>query len=274
MKVFCPSRDFSTYAKEIFSKPDDKVIIYDGSYRVSLTDIKGCDLVLFMGGEDIFPNNYGESIKYPSIVKFNMNRDDWELRSFYASRDYNIPILGICRGQQLINVASGGSLYQDLFWDTGKQHPVIHSLDIKTDPLIEIFTEVNSFHHQAIKKLGKALIATSIYNKIIESTRGDGIVTTQFHPEFMFNDGNKNAIEFFDGIREWALSYKKQTTSIQETLNTKDYSFSIKDGYIIATRNDKVRIQQFVENIFDDEDDEDWDDDRENDVEEEDGDWE
>ena len=113
------------------------------------------------------------------------------------------PILGICRGCQISNVAFGGSLYQDLSFikdcyikhsQSAKPYEATHTIDTKDGSVIrEIVGEsvrVNSFHHLAVKELGKGLIATA-YSKdgVVESIEymedGNFVFGVQFHPEMM-----------------------------------------------------------------------------------------
>lgn len=159
------------------------------------------DGLLFTGGEDISPLEYGEDpISHVTLV--SGERDRQEIDLFKMAYEKHMPILGICRGIQLINVALGGSLYQDL----GSQYkgalghlpadnPVSELYHrVKVDDqskLYHIFLEsefaVNSFHHQAIKELGKNLkVAACSKEGIIEgieSTDKRYLFGVQWHPE-------------------------------------------------------------------------------------------
>ena len=75
--------------------------------------ISSCDGIFFTGGRDIDPMRYGEE-KKPTCDETQPNRDDVELRAFKMAFESKKPILAICRGAQLVNVALGGTLYQDL----------------------------------------------------------------------------------------------------------------------------------------------------------------
>ena len=126
--------------------------------------ISTCDGFLFTGGPDISPAVYGEE-PIEGLNDICQKRDELEIALLKAALEYGKPVLGICRGIQLINAALGGTLYQDL----PTQHPsdVIHRQQppydvpshtvsvLKDSPLYEYIrtetADVNSSHHQAIK---------------------------------------------------------------------------------------------------------------------------
>lgn len=159
------------------------------------------DGIIFTGGIDVSPLSYGEN-PISHVNNVSSIRDDYEISLFRRAYAGSIPILGICRGNQLINVALGGSLYQDI----NAQVPgslghspegisvdeLYHSVKIeKNSRLHDIFNEdrmfVNSFHHQAIKKLGEGLVISSMSEdgiiEGIESTKEGFLVGIQSHPE-------------------------------------------------------------------------------------------
>ncbi len=165
------------------------------------------DGVIFSGGEDVAPRYYGED-PILQIAGTDTKRDEMEFKLLEEACRRNIPVLGICRGHQLINVAFDGTLYQDI--DTQVQsamghHPktinrdeLFHSVSIKKDSLIhDIFeTEkiyVNSFHHQGVKKLGKGLKATAFSCEgVVEAfeaidMKDRFILGIQWHPENLIN---------------------------------------------------------------------------------------
>ena len=156
------------------------------------------DGILFPGGIDVVPERYGETA-HPTVVADPV-LDALELAMAASAIDHELPTLGICRGSQLLNVALGGSLIQDLPAD-GYPHPqsdatirddLAHPIDVQPDSrLAEIFggTEfgVNSFHHQAVKRLGRGLKAVAwAPDGVIEgyeSTDHPWLLAVQFHPE-------------------------------------------------------------------------------------------
>ena len=140
--------------------------------------------IIFTGGEDISPLAYNED-PLKEVECIIEERDRFELELFKEVYEKQIPILGICRGLQLINIALGGNLYQDInsqipnsYGHAPKhtlRHNLYHSVKIeKYSKLFDIFKtedlKVNSFHHQSVKKLGTDLKVTALSNDgIIEA---------------------------------------------------------------------------------------------------------
>ena len=173
-----------------------------------------CDGFVFTGGADIDPKHYGEEIK-PTCGKIFENRDRFELSMFPLVLNSGKPILGICRGIQLINVALGGTLYQDLPTEYkvtlshAQTAPVTepsHGIEILPDtPLYALIGKArmtgNSFHHQAIKALGKDLAVTArSEDGVIEAVTyvGDSYLRAyQWHPERLcgFDEDNLRLFE-------------------------------------------------------------------------------
>lgn len=158
------------------------------------------DGVLFTGGGDLAPELYGES-PIPELGDVSEERDSFELKLFNKVYEAGKPILGICRGCQLINVALGGTLYQDINaqLDNVEMHSpdklrdeVQHSVNIDKNSLLYKLLgkeelETNSFHHQAVKALGTNLRVTAKSKDDIieayESTNGSKLICVQWHPE-------------------------------------------------------------------------------------------
>jgi len=164
------------------------------------------DGILFTGGEDVDPKLYDEEIKYGN-VKVNRARDDFEMALLDDGIESRLPILGICRGIQMINVRFGGTLYQDLKNDTalerdhkqqGSRGEPTHSVTVtEPDSLLHgIFTgicRVNSLHHQAVKRLGRGLKVTArSEDGLVEAVELAGdypfFLAVQWHPEEMFGE--------------------------------------------------------------------------------------
>lgn len=168
--------------------------------------LEGCEGLLLTGGEDIDPSWYGED---PSVhlTPPSQERDLFELALFAVARQRELPILGICRGIQLINVALGGTLFQDLPSE-GPQH-VNHSPpgprddrshSVRIAPgsraaraLGTTEAKVNSVHHQAIKELAPGLVASGWSGDgLIEAAESQAgaswILAVQWHPEEMHAD--------------------------------------------------------------------------------------
>lgn len=168
--------------------------------------LDGCDGLLLTGGEDIDPDWYGADPS-PLLSPPSRERDLFELALFAVARQRELPILGICRGIQLINVALGGSLFQDL--PSERPGPVNHSpvgsRDSRSHPvrlrpgsraalaLGSTSVTVNSFHHQAVRELAPGLVASGwTADDLIEAAESESgaswILAVQWHPEEMLAD--------------------------------------------------------------------------------------
>ena len=167
------------------------------------------DGLLLCGGNDIHPSFYGEEID--GAFGFDMERDETEMALLKKFIDTGKPILGICRGHQLLNVALGGTLIQDL--EQQSEHTQIngkdsvHQIITKKDSILNTLygeeVAVNSSHHQGIDKLGKGLLVTALCNGVIEGVehKTKPYFGVQFHPERMCLDFESektvNGIEIF-----------------------------------------------------------------------------
>ncbi len=160
----------------------------------------GSGLVL-SGGEDIDPSRYGEE-PIPQLEEVNLVRDAMEWRALEAALELDMPVLGICRGLQLLNVFLGGTLYQDLA--TQRQDMIKHLQEapwghhhhtVRCSPdshLQRVLGDcgplaINSFHHQAVKDLAPGVRCTAQAEdgliEAIESERHRWVVGVQWHPE-------------------------------------------------------------------------------------------
>jgi putative glutamine amidotransferase len=168
--------------------------------------LDGIDGVVLTGGEDIHPGLYGAEPS-PHLYPPSRERDLFELALFAAARERALPILGICRGIQLVNVGLGGTLFQDL--PSERPTSVAHdpggarqarTHEVRLEPgsraaqaLGRTRVAVNSFHHQAIDRLGAGLVATGwTEDELIEAAesedRSTWLLAVQWHPEEMHAD--------------------------------------------------------------------------------------
>jgi putative glutamine amidotransferase len=165
--------------------------------------LDGVDGLVLTGGEDLDPACYGAEPS-PHLTPPSRQRDQFELALFAVARQRGLPILGICRGIQLINVALGGTLYQDL--PSERPGPVAHRPDgprdlrshrVRLQPesraaaaLGRTELTVNSSHHQAIRDLAAGLVASGWTDDgLIEAVETTGsapwLLAVQWHPEEM-----------------------------------------------------------------------------------------
>ena len=181
--------------------------------------VDACDGIFFTGGVDISPDRYGED-KKPTCGEPQLNRDVLEFKAFDMAFKMKKPILAVCRGAQLVNVALGGTLYQDIPTevDTDTVHrqtegiyEYSHDVEIKEGtPLFRLCGETrikaNSFHHQAIKKLGEGLaVMAQADDGIVEAVYYTGnryICAYQWHPERLFYNDDFNRGVFGDFVKE------------------------------------------------------------------------
>lgn len=161
------------------------------------------DGLVLQGGSDVSPATYGEEPLAPEWAGDRM-RDDYEIELFNEFVEAGKPVLGVCRGLQLVNVALGGTLYQDLPTQVGAATTHrdrelydgnCHEVRIEAGSgLSRLYPDVqsacvNSLHHQAVRKLGRDLVieARSVADDVVEAIRMKGrsyVFGVQWHPEF------------------------------------------------------------------------------------------
>lgn len=188
---------------------------YDGEVPRRRVALQGyvdlLDGLMLQGGLDVSPTNYGEEPLRPEWTG-DIIRDRYEIELIEGFLAAGKPVLGICRGCQLINVAFGGSLYQDINFqrpdarrhvDSEAYDQWTHTLDIVPGTrLAALYAEalqssskpvINSIHHQAVNRLGNGLVAEgrSSEDGIVEAIRGETtgkggpwVAGVQWHPEF------------------------------------------------------------------------------------------
>lgn len=172
---------------------------YTSNQEVISSILNQVNGVLLSGGEDIDPLIYGEEPS-PKIGKINPERDAFEVCLTRFALNQNLPILAICRGQLLLNVAAGGTLYQDVYAESGAtlQHKQLgprdhasHRVKVKSKTRLHEIVKadtllVNSFHHQAVKKLAPGFRISAEASdgviEAIESTNHAFVIGVQWHP--------------------------------------------------------------------------------------------
>jgi len=185
--------------------------------------------LLLTGGADIAPESYGDQPRHPDWAGDAM-RDRYELALFRAARELGMPVLGICRGHQLINVGCGGSMYQDIETEfsaqgTGGAQPhrdqdlydkLEHEVTIADGTFLASLLGVgprivNSVHHQAVRELGTGLTAAAVTSDgIVEAVEGkDGFcLGIQWHPEWQ--DGRSAAEPIFTAFIAACRQYSER----------------------------------------------------------------
>jgi putative glutamine amidotransferase len=163
---------------------------FDALRSVGLTPVEpgadAYDAVLLAGGNDIDPAHYGQSPD-PRLGPLDPPRDVYELDIAWAALERDLPILAICRGMQLLNVACGGTLHQHIDGHRDVFHPVLADPASRLAHLTgQSAFEVNSRHHQALDQLGDGLVVTARSGEIIEAAEMPGrrfVLAVQWHPE-------------------------------------------------------------------------------------------
>ncbi|MBQ4342352.1 MAG: gamma-glutamyl-gamma-aminobutyrate hydrolase family protein [Erysipelotrichaceae bacterium] len=159
-----------------------------------------CDGLIVCGGGDIDAKYFHEPLhEKAELVKENIDEMDFKLIEAFLSRKK--PVLGICRGHQVLNVYYGGSLIQDIpstikselrHSQAEARNVGTHKVHLTKDSFLGKKDEVfmtNSFHHQAVKDLGKTLEVIAISpDGIIEAIQNDEVMGVQWHPECMIED--------------------------------------------------------------------------------------
>ena len=186
--------------------------------------LDGVDGLVLTGGQDIDPVWY-HSDRSPLLDPPSRERDLFELALFAAARQRELPILGICRGIQLINVALGGTLFQDLPSErpgpvdhnragtrTDRSHPIrLAPESLAAEALGARSIRVNSFHHQGIRDLAPGLVATGWSEddliEVVEGAEGQPwMLAVQWHPEEMHADASAPERGLFRALVERAGS--------------------------------------------------------------------
>jgi putative glutamine amidotransferase len=184
--------------------------------------LDGLDGLILTGGLDVQPELYGAE-RHPLTDPARPDRDAWELALFRGADERRIPVLAICRGLQLVNVARGGTLYQHLPDDLGTDRyriggGVFATNDVAVDEgtrLAELVgTEnlrVHSYHHQGIDRLGDGLVASARTDDgLVQAIESDGetyLVGVQWHPE-----ENSEDRRLFEGLVAQASAYVRSRT--------------------------------------------------------------
>ena len=201
--------------------------------------ISTIDGLILSGGGDIYSPLFGEEL-HPSVESYDLERDRYEIALVKQAVERQIPVLGICRGCQLINVAFGGSLIQDIPSQVSgstvnhnqeeAREIATHSVRITPGSRLHQITKaeqimVNSFHHQAVKDVAPELEAVvwaeDGVTEAIESADGKAILGVQWHPENGAVAGNPVMIDPFKYLVSEAALFEK-AKALQNKIYTID----------------------------------------------------
>jgi putative glutamine amidotransferase len=183
-----------------------------------VADVITClDGILFTGGGDVDPAHYAP-VAHAEVGGLDPERDVYETALARVAVQRGLPVFGICRGAQLLNVALGGTLIQHLPEVTGLEHrakeqwaEAVHTVRVLGDSRLagavqQEIVGVNSLHHQAVDVLGAGLIASGWASAgTVEAIEGAGqlrLLAVQWHPELLVADASHTAL--FDWLVEEA----------------------------------------------------------------------
>ncbi|HEY3232841.1 MAG TPA: gamma-glutamyl-gamma-aminobutyrate hydrolase family protein [Roseiflexaceae bacterium] len=189
-----------------------------------------CDALLLAGGEDIDPSFYGAA-EHPRLGVTNPFQDEVEIALARRAAADGVPILGICRGMQLLNVALGGSLYQDIpselpaaldhneSTERRDMAHLAHPIALEADSWLAGQLDtcdlvVNTLHHQALRDLAPGLrVVARAPDRLIEAVEGTGAgfaVGVQCHPEELWELADRRWARVFAGFVEVAAEFSLQ----------------------------------------------------------------
>lgn len=218
---------------------DEIEIITLSAEKNNLHELQDCSGLVISGGVDITPGIYNKGKDYPEKpIAFEWDRDQFEIACFHWAQQNNLPVLGICRGLQLVNCILGGTLRQDLGSNNSIHKAIVKERQFDKAHALHILPEnylfelanigraiVNSAHHQAVDILAHDLIATCVSDDgVIEGLEWKDkkdkpfLLCVQWHPERMYEFGLENTALSL-GVRNLFIS------------NCKQYKASIKKGF-------------------------------------------
>jgi microsomal dipeptidase-like Zn-dependent dipeptidase/gamma-glutamyl-gamma-aminobutyrate hydrolase PuuD len=197
-----------------------------GDFSVLDEILSRIDGLILSGGGDVYAPLYNEAL-HPAVETYDLERDNYDIQLVRRAVEKQIPVMGICRGNQVINVAFGGSLIQDIpsqIPGSGINHSQpedgaigTHSVTVKSGSTLHRIVKeenirVNSFHHQSVKTVapGFEVVARS-EDGIIESIEpedGKFILGVQWHPERMVSTDNDAELSIFRQIVGEAELYR------------------------------------------------------------------
>lgn len=263
------------YVKAVLNSGGVPVIIpVTTDISVLRETVKGIDGLLLIGGEDFHPSYYNEE-SLPDVNEIDSIRDIYDLSLIKIATDRNVPVLGICRGEQGLNVAFGGTLYQDIptqYKNNTVDHRQTEAFDIgthlvsinrdselaKTLGVTEIKTNTN--HHQAVKKVAPGFRAVAHTAdgivEAIEAYPDRNIMGIQWHPEAHAAGGDTVMLKVFAHLIDKATTFKKAKTLHKRIFTVDTHCDTpleiVRNGVDIGKREiNQVNIPKMQEGMLD-----------------------
>jgi len=208
--------DISTYYANAITKAGGTPIVLPPNPGSEADVLRSVDGLVFSGGSDLDPKLFGDHTMHPDTYGIDHDRDAFEIALARLAWDADIPVLGICRGIQSLNVAFGGSLHQhvpDVSESIEHRQQVTGIVSYEPSHPVSIVegsrvadvygttsVQTNSFHHQSLKDVADrfTVVATSAEG-IIEAVEAPGrtcFFALQWHPEMMFAHHNEQLAPF------------------------------------------------------------------------------
>jgi putative glutamine amidotransferase len=221
---------YENYRRWVAAATEGIEIIQLDYHVPDLRLVRECDGIMLSGGEDVHPSMYNqpEYLSYCYADDINLKRDEFEWKVMQEIILKGIPVLGICRGLQFINVFFGGTLIPDLTtWGKFNHSKYTDGRDryhrITIDPNSQLFSmagtaeaEVNSNHHQSAGRIGKGLVVSAISaDGTVEAIErkpgeeGSWLYLVQWHPERMNDQDSPMVKAIMDQFLTAAGNYRQ-----------------------------------------------------------------
>ena len=211
-------KKYTNYEQWFLNAPEAVEVIQLSYQHNNLDEVAQCDGIVLSGGEDVHPERYkrADLLQHLNEANINPTRDEFEWSVIEKSLALKKPVLGICRGLQLMNIYLGGSLIHDI--PSVKDHhghgskeniDSRHGIHVKENSMLYSITknnmgEINSAHHQSVEKFAEGLVITATSEpNIVEAMEWSSpqnkpwMLLVQWHPERMPDQDNP----FASGIR-------------------------------------------------------------------------
>jgi len=216
----------SAYIKAVLRAGGVPVVLpVNDSPEVLKKMVASIDALIMTGGEDVDPlKNYDEE-PIPGLEEINPERDAFDIALIKLAIERGIPLLGICRGHQIMNVACGGTLYQDIPSQFGSSDLIkhrqqapswygTHRVELEQNSVLakilgKTMVVTNSFHHQAIKDIAPGFVVTGRTKdgiiEAMEMKENPSVFSVQFHPEGSVARGSDEFLPVFTYLVELAM---------------------------------------------------------------------